>query len=247
MSMILYETKALVQAILGAAALLGMINDLSLSVTDYTTDPPTTNTARLSWATSLFYFGMLVGLYPMTYALQYFRPGRLLGCTVLVWALLCMSTAAISSYKGLYIQRFLLGLVESIIPTGFMGIVSGFYTQSEQSLRQSLWFSSSASWVIIGAALNYGFAQIQNGRLHSWQYIYLLAGALTAVFGIFCFFLPDSPVMAWFLTPDERFAAVERLRMDQSGVRCPHFKWYQMREAMLDVKVWLLALAMASA
>ncbi|KAG7135420.1 putative transporter like protein [Verticillium longisporum] len=216
------------KAILGSAVLFGMTKDLKLSiVVDATTTPPTMDTTRMSWATSLFYFGMLGGLYPMTYALQRFDIGRILGGIVILWAGICMLTAAVVDYKGLYVQRFFLGFVESIIPTGFMCIVSGYYTQKEQSMRQSWWFSSTGLFTILGGALNYGFAQITGGALTRWQYIYLLAGCLTFLFGIFCFFMPNSPVNAWFLTPEERFVAVERLRYGQTGVRCTTFKFSQ--------------------
>ncbi|PKS11283.1 hypothetical protein jhhlp_003045 [Lomentospora prolificans] len=235
------------KAILGSAVLFGMTGDLQLSVVDNTTTPPTVDTSRLSWATSLFYFGMLAGLYPMTYALQRFDIGRILGAVVIVWSAICLSTAAVRSYQGLYVQRFFLGFVESIIPTGFMCIVSGYYTQAEQSLRQSWWFSSTGLFTIIGGALNYGFAQIKGGGLKPWQYIYLLAGSLTFLFGLFCFIMPNSPVSAWFLTKEERFAAVERLRHGQTGVRCTKFKTSQLKEAVLDIKIWLVALMMAAA
>lgn len=66
-----------------------MTKDLSLSVTNTATTPQTTDTSRLSWATSLFYFGMLAGLYPMTFALQRFNLGRILGGVVIFWALIC--------------------------------------------------------------------------------------------------------------------------------------------------------------
>jgi MFS family permease len=224
-----------------------MTKDLSLSVTDTSTTPPTTDTSRLSWATSLFYFGMLGGLYPMSYLLQVFPVGRTLGVLVCLWALVCMLTAAVTSHGGLYAQRFCLGFVESVIPTAFMCIVSGYYTQAEQSLRQSWWFSSTGWWTIIGGALNYGFAQVTGGGLQRWQYIYLLAGSLTFLFGCFCFAIPSSPVSAWFLTPEERFAAVERLRQGQTGVRCTKIKWSQLREGMLDLKIWLIFMKMASA
>lgn len=125
------------KAILGSAVLFGMTKDLSLTVVNTQTTPPTTSTQRLSWATSVFYFGMLAGLYPMTFALQRFNIGRILGGVVVVWAGICMLTAAVTTYEGLYAQRFFLGFVESIIPTGFMCIVSGYYTQEEQALRQS--------------------------------------------------------------------------------------------------------------
>ncbi|KAK3191948.1 hypothetical protein K4F52_001991 [Lecanicillium sp. MT-2017a] len=236
------------KAILGSAVLFGMTKDLSLSVvTDATTTPPTVDTRRLSWATSLFYFGMLAGLYPLTFALQRFNMGRVLGGVVILWSGVCMLTAAVTSWQGLYAQRFFLGFVESIIPTGFMCIVSSYYTQSEQSLRQSWWFSSTGLFTIIGGALNYAFAQITGGGLRRWQYIYLLAGSLTFLFGLFCFAVPNSPVSAWFLTKEERFTAVERLRRGQTGVRCTKFKWSQLREAVLDIKVWLVAIMMASA
>lgn len=236
------------KAILGAAALFGMTTDLSLSiVVDPDATPPVVDTSRLSWATSLFYFGMLAGLYPLTYALQRFDIGRILGGIVIIWSVVCLSTAGVADYKGLYVQRFFLGFVESIIPTGFMCIVSGYYTQAEQSMRQSWWFSSTGLFTVIGGGLNYGFAQITSGSLTKWQYIYLLAGSLTFLFGLFCFTIPNSPVNAWFLKPDERFAAVERLRYGQTGVRCSKFKLSQVKESLLDAKVWLIFVMMTTA
>jgi MFS family permease len=234
------------KAILGSAVLFGMTTDLHLTTTTHTS-PPTTSTARLSWATSLFYFGMLAGLYPMTFLLQRFNLARILGPIVLVWSLICMLTAAVTSYQGLYVQRFFLGFVESVIPTGFMCVVSSYYTQREQALRQSWWFSSTGLFTIVGGALNYAFAQITAGSLKRWQYIYLLAGCLTAVFAFWCMVLPNSPATAWFLKPAERVVAVERLRKGATGVRCQKIKAYQLREALLDVKIYLVFVLMASA
>lgn len=128
-----------------------------------------------------------------------------------------------------------------------MTTVSGYYTQSEQSIRQMWWVSGTGWFTIIGGGLNYGFAQISGGGLASWQYIYILAAGLTFLFGIWCFFLPNSALDAWFLTPEERIVAVERLRAGQTGVRNQEIKWEQIKEAALDVKVWLVFLNMGSA
>ena len=224
-----------------------MTKDLSLSIVDTSTNPPTTVTNRLSWATSTFYFGMLAGLYPMTFILQRFQIGRVLGILVILWGMIAMLTAAVTSWRGLFAQRFFLGFVESVLPTAFMCIVSGYYTQQEQAFRQSWWFSSTGGWTIIGGALNYGFAQITGGSLARWQYIYLLAGSLTTIFGVVSFAVPNSAVTAWFLSPEERVVAVERLRKGQTGVRCQTLKGYQIREAALDIKIWLVAFMMAGA
>lgn len=224
-----------------------MTKDLQLSVVDPSTTPPTTSTQRLSWATSLFYFGMLCGLYPLTFLLQRFTMGKVLGGVVILWGLVAMLTATVTSWRGLYAQRFFLGFVESIMPTAFMCIISNYYTQQEQALRQSWWFSATGGWTIIGGALNYAFAQIEGGGLRRWQYIYLLAGALTVMYGGVCFAIPNSAVSAWFLTPEERVVAVERLRKGQTGVRCQVLKKSQLKEALLDVKIWVVAFMMAAA
>lgn len=201
----------------------------------------------------------------MTYMLQRFNTRYILGPAVMLWAVICAATAGVTDWKGLFVQRFFLGayekaptkhtcsnnrcigFTESIVPTAFMITVSGYYTQSEQALRQTWWFSGTGWFTIIGGALNYGFAQISGGALTPWQYIYVLAGGLTFLFGLWCFALPNSSLNAWFLTPEERIVAVERLRAGQTGVRNQEVKWSQIKEAALDVKVWLVALTMASA
>lgn len=235
------------KAILGSAALFGMVADLKLSTTDTSTTPPTVDTSRLSWATSIFYFGQLVGSYPMTYLLQRFSARKALGPAVIFWGIVCASTAGVTSWKGLLAQRFFLGFTEAIVPTAFLITVSGFYTQQEQSLRQTWWFSGTGWFTIIGGAFNYGFAQIDSGALHPWQYIYVFAGALTVIFGLWCFALPASANDAWFLTPEERIVAVERLRAGQTGIATSTIKTEQIREAVRDPKIWLVALMMASA
>lgn len=224
-----------------------MTRDLSLSVVDASTSPPTTSTQRLSWATSIFYFGMLAGLYPLAFLQQRYNLSRVLAVVVMLWGVVAMLTATVTTFQGLFAQRFFLGFVESIIPPAFMCIISGYYNQAEQSLRQSWWFSSTGGWTIIGGALNYGFAQIQGGDLKRWQYIYLMAGAFTIIFGLVCFAIPNSAVSAWFLKPSERIIAVERLRKGQTGVRCQQVKVSQLREAALDLKIWIIFLMMASA
>lgn len=103
-----------------------MTTDLDLAVvTDPTTDPPQVSTTRLSWASSLFYFGMLAGVLPLTYLFQRLHLGRTVGSVVIVWGAVAMSTAGVTSWRGLYAQRFFLGFLESIMPTAFMVVVSG--------------------------------------------------------------------------------------------------------------------------
>lgn len=89
-----------------------MTTDLKLAVINPTTGQ--TDTSRLSWATSIFYFGQLIGSYPMTYTMQRFKTRHVLGPAVIIWAIICASTAGVTTWKGLLVQRFFLG---KFIPT----------------------------------------------------------------------------------------------------------------------------------
>lgn len=61
---------------------------------------------------------------------------------------------------------------------------------------------------------------------------------------VILFFLPPDPIRAKIMTDRERYIAVARMRVNNSGVRNTHFKIEQLWELLLDVKFWL-AFAMA--
>lgn len=71
-----------------------------------------------------------------------------------------------------------------------------------------------------------------------------MAGSITVCFGILCFFMPNSPVSAWWFTEEEKVVAIERLRMGQVGVRCQKVKWLQVWDSALDPKVWIISIMM---
>lgn len=70
--------------------------------------------------------------------------------------------------------------------------------------------------------------------------MYLVAGSITIVWSfVILFFLPPDPIRAKF-TDRERYIAVARMRVNNSGVRNTHFKVEQAWELLLDVKFWLV-------
>lgn len=71
--------------------------------------------------------------------------------------------------------------------------------------------------------------------------MYYFAGALTITWGILLYFiLPPDPVRAKGFSERERYILVARVRSNNSGLRNKHFKVEQVREALVDVKFWLL-------
>lgn len=94
---------------------------------------------------------------------------------------------------------------------------------------------------IIGALLMYGIGGAGPMAIANWRVIFLVAGALTVLSGfVFIFCVPSDPTKAWFFTEDEKRVAIERLALDRATRDRSAFTPPQMKEALLDVKVWLV-------
>jgi len=117
-----------------------------------------------------------------------------------------------------------------------------WYKKTEQPLRIALWYAASGFGGCAGSLASWGIGHI-SGSLRPWQYQYLILGAVTVVWGVCIIgFLPDNPIQARFLSDRERVLAVERMRAGQTGIENSHFKFYQAKEALLDIKTWLMVL-----
>lgn len=91
----------------------------------------------------------------------------------------------------------------------------------------------------LGSLLTYGLGHIKSS-LYPYQIIFLFCGCITVAFSAVMFwFMPDSPMEAKFLNHDEKLIAVERLRMNQTGVGSGLWKWDHVLETFIDPKTWL--------
>lgn len=215
---------------LSYAAIFGIRDDLHLVGTEY------------SWLSSIFYFGFLVWALPTNLMLQRFPVGRYLGCNIFMWGVFLMLQAAAKNFTQLAVLRALAGAAEASSDPGFMLVTSMWYTRRQQPVRMGLWYTANGFGIALGGLLGYGIGNIK-ASLPSWKFEFLIIGALCCIWGIVMFiFMPDSPVTAKGLTQREKRIAVERLRLNQTGVENKHFKPYQVREAFMDYKIYLLFL-----
>lgn len=96
---------------------------------------------------------------------------------------------------------------------------------------------------IISGFISFGTLHIKTKAFEPWQWLMIITGTITLLNAVaFWFLFPDSPTNAWFLSPQERVIAVQRIKVNQTGVENKHFKKEQMIEALLDPKTWLFAL-----
>lgn len=123
----------------------------------------------------------------------------------------------------------------------FMLIVGGWYKKREQALRMGAWYSATGYVSMVSPLINYGLGHISGGGLNSWQYMYLVAGAITVLWSfVILFFMPPDPIRARGFSDRERYIAVARMKENNSGVRNTHFKVAQVWESLYDIKFWLI-------
>ncbi|PSR80540.1 allantoate permease [Coniella lustricola] len=223
---LLYYDKAM----LGQAALFGLIPDVGLDVG-----------SRYSFSASIFYLGFIAGAYPAVALAQRLPIERIASSIVTIWGICLILSTVCTNYQGFYAQRFFLGYFESGISPMFMLIVGMWYKKNEQAMRMGIWYCCTGYVSVFSPLINYGLGQIHGG-VDSWRYMYFFAGGLTITWGILLYFvLPPDPIRANGFDERERYILVARLRSNNSDVRNTHIKMNQVREVLMDIKFWLLA------
>ncbi|KAH6838573.1 major facilitator superfamily domain-containing protein [Chaetomium sp. MPI-CAGE-AT-0009] len=216
------------KALLSQAAIFGLRKDLGLE-----------DGLKYSWASLIFYFGYMAGTYPVSLLAQKYSTRIVITIICLLWSAVVLTTPACRDYKDFLINRFFLGLIEAGVSPIFMLVVGLWYTHAEQISRSSWWYSFSGGSLLVSPLINYGMGHIQGGSMQPWQYMYFIAGGVTAIWGVALWWLfPDTPQNAKGFSEEERALLMERVRGNNAGAENKTFKWYQVAEAMKDYQLW---------
>lgn len=191
-------------------------------------------------SSAIFYLGFIVGAYPAIWMAQKYPIEKVASGIVCLWGICLICTVGCQNWQGLYAQRFFLGFLESGISPMFMLVVGQFYKKNEQALRMGAWYCCTGYVSIVSPLINYGLGHI-TGALSPWRYMYIVAGTLTVIWSaVIYFFMPPDPIRAKGFNERERYIAVARLRVNNSGVRNTHFKKEQVFDLMTDIKFWIV-------
>ncbi|KAA8647812.1 hypothetical protein EYZ11_010428 [Aspergillus tanneri] len=199
---------------------------------------------QFNWVSSIFFFGQLALQFPTMRLIQAFPLARYVAFNVTVWGTILACMAACKSFASLMVCRALLGAAEAAVVPAWVVFTSQWYRKEEQAFRVGIWFGTCGLAQMLGGYVAYGVAiHIGNdpsASLRGWQVIFLILGLFTVIVGILFFFiLPDSPVTAGFLSPEEKAMHAERLRSNEQGIGSSVFKKEQVYEALRDPQTWL--------
>ncbi|WZH49367.1 major facilitator superfamily domain-containing protein [Fusarium acuminatum] len=174
---------------------------------------------QFSWLSSIVYVAQLIAQFPLAWLLVKLPIGKFTSCMVTLWGLTLTFMAAAHTFRSLLFARFWLGAFEASIAPSFVAITQMFWRRREQPLRMSYWY-----------AMN-GFTGVT---------IFVVFGIITVCFSTVLFSLmPDSPAEAKFLDKHDKLIAIERLRMNQTGVMSRQWRWDHFWETIQDLKTWL--------
>ncbi|KAJ7197770.1 major facilitator superfamily domain-containing protein [Mycena pura] len=205
-------------------------------------------TSQFAWFGSIFYIGYLVSAEPMTWMLQRYPTGRVLGAICFLWGIVVMTSAASRSFSGTMAIRFILGVLEACVTPG-LGLMTPFWWKlDEQPVRHLTWYCFNGVASIVGDLLAYGLGHTTNSKVPPWALIFLVPGALTTCWGAVMYLtLPDSPVFARFLSQRQKAIAIRRVAANRTGTKNKVFKYNQLVQAFNDPKTYLLFISSIAA
>lgn len=150
-----------------------------------------------------------------------------------------MCMAACRNYRDLYALRFILGFFESITFTATSLLLTSWYQRHEQVYRVGICYNTISS--LVNGLISYGAIHVKTVK--PWKVQYICLGGITFVLGfIMLGMLPNSPTTARWLTERQRVIATQRLSKNRTGVENKVYKLYQVKEAVLDLRTWLIFL-----
>lgn len=198
---------------------------------------------RYSIVVAIFFVPYVCMEFPSNILLKYFSPRVWIGRIMISWGIVTMCTASVSTYNGLLVARFFLGLAEAGFYPGVIMYLCFWYKPSERATRMAIFAGSIA---VAGAfsgllATGIGFMN-RKGGLAGWQWLFLLEGIPAVLFGIAVWiFMPNYPNDAKFLTEEERNFAVLRMGPYAPSANDKHFDKAIAKQTLMEPLFWVFA------
>lgn len=204
----------------GAAA--GMAHDLHIDA------------GAASLLGALFFLGYFLFQIPGAAYAERRSAKRLVFVSMIAWGALASATGLIRNVPLLFLDRFLLGVVESAVMPALLILLSHWFTGRERSRANTV--------LILGNPITVLWMSIVSGYLaHSagWRMMFIVEGVPSIIWAVVWWLLiDDQPRSASWLTPAERGEIETRIAEEQRHI-APVTSY---REAFLTPAVILLAL-----
>ena len=184
----------------GAAA--GMAKDLGISP------------AENSLLGSLFFLGYFLFQIPGAIYAQKYSAKRLIFFGLIGWGLLASATGLITNITLLYIDRFLLGIVESAVLPAMLILQSRWYTAKERARANA--------FLVLGNPVTMLWMSVLSGYLafsFGWRWMFIIEGLPPVIWAfIWWWQVADRPSEASWFSQSDREKLETTLANEQRGI-----------------------------
>ncbi|QPG75582.1 hypothetical protein FOA43_002939 [Brettanomyces nanus] len=201
---LLYFLAFLDRVNISNAKVYGMEDDLGLHGNQF-------NTALTIFFVPYVFFEVL-----SNYLMKIIKPHIWLSAMIFLFGIAGMCQAFVKGFGGLLACRFFLGVFESGSFPALFYLLSAYYCKRESQRRFSFFFSCTCLAGGCAGAIAYRIHSLDGVRgFASWQWIFLIEGAITSFLAIVLFFtIADFPEEARFLSNNERKFLKRKLEYD---------------------------------
>jgi MFS family permease len=147
-------------------------------------------------------------------------PRRWIARIAVTWGALSAAMMFVQGDWSFITLRVLLGIAEAGLFPALMYVTTLWFAQKDRSVAVGLIYIAPSVGLMVGSILGGALLQLDGLMgLAGWQWMFLIEGLPTIVFGVILFFVfPDRPKAAQWLTPAE----AEVLESRAAGGASPH-------------------------
>ncbi len=164
---------------------------------------------------ALFFLGYFLFQIPGAWYAEARSAKRLIFWSLLLWGVLAALTGVLTDIHLLYLDRFLLGIAESVVLPGMLIFLSHWFTRAERSRANA--------FLILGNPVTVLWMSVVSGYLvHAvgWRGMFIAEGVPAIVWAFLWWRLvEDTPAQAGWLAPAERAALEARLAEEQRALK----------------------------
>ena len=186
----------------------------------------------------IFFAGYFFFQVPSNLVLARMGARRWIAMIMVVWGIISISMIFVTTPRGFYLLRFLLGAAEAGFFPGMILYLRRWFPSAARASAIALFMTAAPLAGVVGGPISGLLLGAHWGHLMGWQWLFLIEG-LPAVLlgGVVLAFLTDSPEIATWLKEEERAWLVAQLASEET----PHPRASSdVFAAFTNPTVWLL-------
>jgi D-galactonate transporter len=187
----------------------------------------------------VFFIGYLLFEVPSNLILLRVGARRWIARIMVTWGLISAAMMFVTTPTSFYIMRFMLGVAEAGFIPAILLYLTYWFPASRRSKVTALFMTGIPMSGVVGGPLS-GWIMSHMGGAHGiagWQWLFLLEGIPTAIFGVIAFFYLDDKVSDAKWLTDSQKAMLEANLRDEVPAHALH----SVKDGLLHPKVLLLS------